>query len=269
MIHILKTEMFRLKKSGLFWAMLGVVATMPLVSVMINLLGVMVMDPAEMGIEMNVWQYIRTLDVTVLSLSGLPSLTGDSLFALICTSVFLSKEFGGGTFRNMLLANRSRKDLYISFLLIAVTIGAAYLGASFVSTLLFNALVFGFGTIGAAKVVTACVLSLTLGLISVIFLQSMMCMFMFGTRKLAVALACPLVFCIFAPAMLYSFVETFAQFGIVTEADMSWVPLYNLNMLDFTAIDGALIGKILLYLIPLTALFVSLGWITFRKADLK
>lgn len=271
MIHILKTEMFRLKKSGLFWAMLGVVATMPLVSVLLNVLlfNFVSLDASNMSVQYDVWELMRTSNITIETLSALPSLTGDSLFALICTSVFLSKEFGGGTFRNMLLANRSRRDVYISFLLIAVTIGAAYLGASFVSTLLFNALVFGFGTIGAAKVVTACVLSLTLGLISVIFLQSMMCMFMFGTRKLAVALACPLVFCIFAPAMLYSFVETFAQFGIVTEADMSWVPLYNLNMLDFTAIDGALIGKILLYLVPLTALFISLGWITFRKADLK
>ena len=270
MINILHTEFFRLKKSALFWSLFGVCAALPLVSVLLNAVSVSMLESGDIGVEFdNVWDYVRTLNITVEVLSGLPRLSGDSLFALICTSIFLSKEFSGGTFRNMILANRSRRELYLSYLLMAVTIGASYLGVTFVSTLLFNGIVFGFGTMTAAKVITACILSLALGLISVIFLQSMMCMFMFGTRKLAVALTCPLVICIVAPSFIYSFVETFAQFGLITSADMSWIPLYNLNLLNLAQNDGALIGKILLYIIPLTALFGSMGWVTFRKADLK
>ena len=52
--------------------------------------------------------------------------------------------------------------------------------------------------------------------------------------------------------------------------DLSWVPLYNSSMFDFTSkVDGALVGKVLLYNIPLSALFITLGWVSFRKADLK
>ena len=268
MINILQTEFFRLKKSALFWSLFGVCAAIPLLSLLLNLASVQYLDMQDTGLD-NVWEYVRSLNITGEMLSGLPSLSGDSLFALICTSIFLSKEFSGGTFRNMLLANRSRKEVYLSFLVVAITIGASYLGITFASTLLFNGVVFGFGTMTGAEAVTTCVLALAMGLISVIFLQTVMCMFMFLTRKLAVALACPLVICIVAPTFVYSFVETFATMGMITETDMSWIPLYNLNLLDLTNVDGALIGKILLYLVPLTALFGSLGWIFFRKADLK
>ena len=269
MINILKTEFFRLKKSTLFWALFGVCAALPLLSVLLNLLGFEMLVTVDNGMEYDTWEVIRKSNITVASLSDLPSLSGDSLFALICTSIFLCKEFSGGTFRNMLLANRSRREVYLSFLLMAVTIGATYLGVNFVSRLLFNGAIFGFGTMKAAEVFSACVIALALGLISVIFLQTMMCMFMFGTRKLAVALACPLVICIIAPATLFSFIEVFASLGLISETDLSWIPLYNLNLLNLTDIDGALIGKILLYLLPLTALFGSMGWVTFRKADLK
>ena len=269
MIYILKTEFFRLKKSALFWSLFGVCAAMPLISVFLNVGLSFSLGNTDTGVEYDIWEIMRSSNITGLTLSALPSLSGHALYALICTSIFLSKEFSGGTFRNMLLANRSRKDVYLSFLLMAVTIGATYLGITFVSSLLFNGIIFGFGTMTASEVIAACVLSLALGLVSVIFLQTIMCLFMFSTRKLSVALACPLVICIVVPAMLYSFVETFAQVGIINETDMSWIPLYNLNLLDLTAIDGALIGKILIYLIPLAILFGLLGWVTFRKADLK
>ena len=268
MTNILKTEFFRLKKSALFWALFGVCAALPLLSVLLNMFVVM-LQLSESTVEFNAWELMRNSDVTVLFLSDLPRLAANSLFALICTSIFLSKEFSGGTFRNMLLANRSRREVYLSFLLMSVTISCCYMGASFVSTLLFSGAIFGFGTVSAAKVVAACVIALAMSLISEVFLQTMMCMFMFSTRKLAVALACPLVITIIVPSFVISFVGVFAEMGFVTATDMSWIPLYNLSLLDLTAIDGALIGKILLYLIPLTVLFGVIGWFTFRKADLK
>ena len=270
MIQILQTEFFRLKKSALFWSLFCVVAVLPLFSVLINLLYARLLDTVDIGVEFDsAMEYIKSLNITGAALSALPSLSGDSLFALICTSIFLSKEFTGGTFRNMLLANRSRRDIYLSFMIVAVTIGATYMGVNYVSTLLFNGIMFGFGTMSATSAITACIVAPALALVSVIFLQCIMCLFLFGTRKLAVSLACPLVICILAPSFIVSFVEVFAAFGKITETDMSWIPLYNLNLLNLTAIDGALIGKILLYLVPLGALFGFLGWITFQKADLQ
>lgn len=270
MINILQTEFFRLKKSKLFWALFGVCAGLPLVSALLELVLLSGMSSLETGVEYDIWTVIRSSNIGGAAISSIPNLSADlQLFGLICTSIFLCKEFSGGTFRNMLLANRKRSEVYLSFLLIAVTVGTTYLGVYFASTLLFYGAIFGFGSMTAANVVTACVLSLTMGLLSVMFIQSMMCMFMFSTRKLAVALACPLVISILVPSFIFSFVETFATLGLITPTDMSWIPLYNLNLLDLTNIDGALIGKILLYIVPLTALFGSLGWIFFRKADLK
>ena len=269
MVSILRTEFFRLKKSALFWALLFVCALLPAVSVLINYLSVKALSGMDMGVEFDVWEYIKTVNVTGEVLSALPRLTGDSLFALICTSIFLTKEFSDGTYRNILLANRSRRELYHSFLVMALTVGASYFVASYVSTILFNAVVFGFGTMVPLSVVTACVIAFAMGMVSVVFLQSMTCMFLFVSRKLSVALVCPLVISILAPTFIYSFVEVFAEYGIISSMDMTWIPLYNLNLLDLTNIDGALIGKIFLYLIPLSVLFYLLGWASFKKADLK
>ncbi|MCH5151827.1 MAG: ABC transporter permease [Clostridiales bacterium] len=272
MISILQTEFFRLKKSKLFWILLAVTAVLPLISALLNLgLFMLAEGTYEIeGIEVNMWELLRSSDMLGSGLAGLTSFMGDSFIALICTSIFLSKEFSGGTFRNMLLANKSRRELYLSYLTVAIVIGAAFLGASFVSTFVFWSAIFGFGGLSATTVITACLITIGMGLVSTIFVQTMMCMFMFGTRKLAVALVCPLVIAIIAPSILFSFVDTLTVFGVISEADLSWIPLYNAGLLtSVTDVDGALIGKILMYNVPLSVFFGFMGWVRFRKADLK
>ena len=272
MISILKTEFFRLKKSKLFWILLGVTAFLPLISALLNLainylaIDVVLPDGYEVG---SFWELIRSVDMLGQGLSSITSLTGDAFFALICTSIFLSKEFSGGTFRNMLLANKSRRELYLSYLFMAWIIGAIYFGAAFVGTFVFWSAIFGFGGLSATTIISALFLTLAMGLLSTVFVQTMMCMFMFGTRKMAVAIICPLVISVIAPSLLSSFVTTLTSLGILSELDLSWVPLYNTSMLYVTEIDGALVGKILMYNVPLAVLFGFMGWVTFRKADLK
>lgn len=274
MISILQTEFFRLKKSKLFWALLGVTAALPLVSALLNLGMYMLAGDSFLfeGLEMNMWEFVRSADADMFgqSMAALAPIMGDSFIALIFTSIFLSREFGGGTFRNILLANKSRRELYLSFLTVAVVIGAMFLGVSFVSTFVFSAAIFGFGGLPASTIITACLVALAMGLVSTIFVQSMMCMFMFGTRKLAVALICPLVIAMIAPSVFYSFIETLTVFEVISESDLSWIPLYNNTMLSsVTNLDGALCGKILLYNVPLSVFFGFMGWVGFRKADLK
>lgn len=276
MTNILQTEFFRLKKSKLFWVMFGVCAGLPLLSALINVFFVTFLGSmADAEVSVNMWEAIGMSGITGASLSELTSLMGNtSLLAVICTSIFLSKDFSYGTFRNTLLANKSRLKLYLSHLIMAVTMGACMLGASFVSVLIFNGAIFGFGSLSFAEVVTACITTLAMGLLSIILVQTMMCMFLFGTRKLAVALACPIAICMFAPAFLvvfidmYDILKIFAT-GQLTSTDLSWIPLYNTALLDVTNVDGALIGKILLYNVPLSVFFAFMGWVTFRKADLK
>lgn len=268
MKNIFQTLLFRLKKSTMFWVLFGACALLPLLEVGMNLLAFFLYNAIGVDEFTISWEAMKN-GITIGAMSALPAISLHAMLAIICTSIFLSKEFMDGTFRNALLANRSRRELYLSYLLMAVTIGGIMFGVNYLSTLLLNGAFFGFGDMAAADAVTACFVSLGLGLISVIFLQTMMCMFLFGTRKLAVALACPLVIAMIAPSVLYSFIDVFARFHLIKPTDMSWVPLYNLNLLSLFTIDGALIGKILLYLVPLTVLFGCLGWVSFRKADLK
>lgn len=273
MITILRTEFFRLKKSKLFWALLIVTAVVPLISALISLgvnyLAADFVLPDDYEID-SLWELIRSSDMFGQGMSSMTGIMGDcALFSVITTSIFLSKEFSGGTFRNMLLANKSRRDLYLSYLTIAIVIGAIFLGTEFVSTFIFWSAIFGFGGLSAGTVISACFVTLLMGLVSTIFVQTLMCMFMFCTRKMAVAIICPIVIAMIAPSFVISFVETFAMLGLATEADLSWVPLYNSTILSVTNIDGALVGKILMYNIPLSVFFGFMGWVTFRKADLK
>ena len=269
MVSIMQTEFFRLKKSKLFWALLGVTAALPLISALLNL-GIFLIAGSEFdGLEVNIWDLIRSTNMLGSGLSNLTTMMGDSFLALICTSIFLSKEFSGGTFRNMILANKSRRDLYLAFLSMALLIGAIYFGASFVSTFVFYSAFFGVGGLSAKTIISALFITLAMGLVSKIFVQTMMCMFMFGTRKLAVALICPLVICMIFPSFLITFIDVFVEFELLNKASLSWIPLYNTTMLSVIDIDGALVGKILMYNIPLSVFFGFMGWLRFRKADLK
>ena len=99
MFNILKSLLFRLKKSKMFWIMLAVVAFLPLLSLLLyklvlQLADVLVDMPLDLELEM----------VTSISMTEwvLPSSTVTFL-TLLCTSIFLCKEFSDGTIRNTLL----------------------------------------------------------------------------------------------------------------------------------------------------------------------
>ena len=276
MINILHTEFFRLKKSKMFWAMFGVSAGLPLVSALVYM--VLFGFLGSLGgaeIEINVWDYIRSVGIAEGAIGGTASVMSDAtLLSVICASIFLSRDFKNGIFRNMLLANKSRLELYLSHLVMSITIGACYLGANFATTLLFNGAIFGFGSLTAVKVITGCIVTLAMGLVSVALVQTTMCMFLFGTRKLAVALACPIAIFMVVTSFIVGFVQFYdiiniAVTGVMTTTDLSWIPLYNTALINIADIDGALIGKILMYNVPLAVFFGFMGWVTFRKADLK
>ena len=274
MTNILQTEFYRLKKSRLFWALFGVSAGLPLISPLLSLLllfGIYSLS-GESGVSID-WQTFRSLHLTTSMLSEYASVQNDaSLLAVICTGVCLSRNFAYGTYRNMLLAKHSRLEIYLSDLLTAMIVGASYIGVSIISSLLFGGLIFGFGT-SALNIFTAIITSIMLGLISIAFAQTLLCMFLFGTRKTSVALSCTIVICLVAPSLFEGLVQMLTLFEVFGASqiniDLSWVPLYNSSLLDLYDISWPLVGKIVLYLVPLSVFFGFMGWITFRKADLK
>lgn len=278
MNNILSVEFFRLKRSKLFWALFGVCTGLPLLNILFEIILMVAMVPVsgEAITPGDLWGSLRASNMTGTMLSSAPSVTGDCMIvSIICSAIFVSREFSFGTYRNMLIANRSRAEIYFSYLLMALTVGASFLGGNFASMLLFGGAIFGFGSVSAATALTEIVTAFTMGLVAVLFVQSMMCMFLFVTRKLAVALSCPLVICLLLPSILISIIEIATLFSSIEGTNFSfdwenWIPIYNSTTLDLSArVDGAHVGKILLYELPLSALFVGLGWVGFRKANLK
>lgn len=274
MTNILSTEFYRLKKSKMFWALFGVSTGLPILSMLLFIAFPPIINSFGGEMEVDGWDLIRSLNIPSLMLNEYASLLHISgLFAVICTSIFLSRDFSYGTFRNVLLANYSRLQLYLSHLVIALVVGASFLGGSMLTTLVFNGSVFGFYQMNALQVFTAIATAFALGLVSVAFAQTLMCMFLFATRKLSVTLACTIVITTFLPEIMGIIVELYGILGLVltdnVSLDYTWIPFFNAQLLNVADIDGALVGKILLYNVPVTVFFGFMGWVGFRKKDLK
>ena len=271
MINTLQLQFFRIKKSVTFWILLGLCLGLPLLSALFQLLliGLLNNGPIDWG------GIVEFGDVTVAELQSFASMSNDAaVLAVICTSVLLCKEFSGGTIRNIFLSDKSRAQVYGALSVVAVLIGAVYFTAYYLFTLMFNGLILGFGSLSAAQVANACLLSFALGLVAMLLSQSFVVMFLFCLRKTAATMVLSFVLMLVAPAVIQGVVEgclLVASINGTTVADaaLGWIPLYNVSMLDLSNPDGALIGKILLYELPLAALFFFLGWVALRKADIK
>ncbi|MCM1533236.1 MAG: ABC transporter permease [Corallococcus sp.] len=270
MISILRVELFRLKKSGLFWTMLGLCFAFPLLGFLSTIAFI-----GNVGEGVTVIDILKNAAVTESYLSSLTDiLSNASLFSLITVSIFLSKEFADGTVRNVILANKSRAQLYFSYYIIALFVGITYLLAQFIPVALIIAPVCGIGAMSAGEVVTSCLCSFALGLFAVLFTQSCVCMFLFGVRKQWAAWLLPLLVCAFGPAIFETIVAirelAMAFNGVeLSYAVKSWIPFVNANLFQPNAIDGGLILKIILYYGVFSAIFVASGYFTFEKADLK
>lgn len=277
MLNVLNTQLFRLKRSKLFWAMFTVCALLPVLGMIISSALIDFFQNA-FGDDAAGMMEILQLEGGALTLSSLAQLTqlgsDPALFSLICTSIFLSGEFSGGSIRNMVLANKSRTQIFLSFFSVSLIIGFSYLGVSYVSTLLCYGTVIGFTGVAVADAVTGCITSLLLGLLTITLVQAVVCFFLFITRKTGATVAFPLLVIILAPSIANTIVDIVTivktvNGQVVTPAALGWVPLYNVSLFSASKVDGALVGKIILYNAPLAALFAFFGWFAISKADLK
>lgn len=277
MISILSAEIYRLKKSKLFWILLGLCVVLPILRLllMIALAGII---EAAFGSDPDmsqVMELFRSLNMTNAALTDFASLLNNiTLFAIICTSVVLSKEFTDGTMRNVILANKSRKQMFFAYLLTAMIIGVAYLLANFATIMIVYAPFYGFGDSTAGQAVSSCFCSLALGLLTVAFAESCVVMFLFCVQKQWATILFPLLICIFAPSLMNTIVNIITvilalQQEYINELAMSWIPLANASLYNAGDIDGRLIGKIALYYSIFTAVFIVSGYFTFEKKDLK
>lgn len=280
MLNIVKSLLFRLKKSKMFWIMLGICALLPVLTLLlcltlIEIVKIFIEFPSDLGLSVTTHSMLTAL--------ASPSSTVNFL-ALLCVSIFLCKEFTDGTVRNALLSNKSRIELYSAYCLTALIIGGSFLVANFVSTLLALGIPFGFGDITFGQGLSSCLCSLLLGILSLVFVVSCVLMFMFATGKQSSSIVLPLLVVIFLPQIVTSVVDLISgliytiqmleQYGSVDipfefTMDESWIPLYNSYLYDSTAVEGALVGKISLYYVLFGALFTFLGGLASVKRDLK
>lgn len=281
MLNVVKSLLFRLKKSTMFWVMLGVCAALPLLELLLiefalNVANIFAPVTAEeLGLDTMLYETLSTL--------AAPSNIVNVL-ALLCVSIFLCKEFSDGTIRNTLLSNKSRVELFWAYALTAVIIGGSFLVAHFVATLLALGIPFGFGSATFGQGVLSCLSSLLLGILSLIFVISCVLTFTFATGKQSSSIVLPLLVMAFLPSIISAAVELVSgliytlqmlgQNGSVNVPfdffmDESWIPLHNATLFDASNLDGALIGKIVMYYVLFGGLFTFLGRLAAVKRDLK
>ena len=276
MINVLRLEFFRLKKSKLFWILLGVTALLPVISALATTLRLSVIDAiTSSGSEMSgaLEQFRSAVTTSIMSSLGMIGY-GATLLPLITASVVLSKEFADGTMRNAILANKKRSELYFAYVTVAFTVGAAYMSAFMMTSLIIIAPIYGFGDLTAGQIVSAIFCSLALGLLSIAFAQSCVCMFLFAVRKQWATILFPILITLLVPDIMQTaiiLITTILGFqgDTLSYTAMSWIPFYNASLFNAGAIDGALVGKIALYDLLFTAVFTVSGYFTFEKADLK
>ena len=275
MLNIVKSLLFRLKKSSMFWIMLAIIAFLPVLTLLLNQLVIELAEifvdmPLDMGLEMT----------TYMSLTELVSLSSNVNFlTLLCVSIFLCKEFTDGTIRNVLLSNKSRVSLYSAYGVVSLIIGGSFLVANFVSILLALAIPFGFGDVTPNQAISSVLCSLLLGILSLILVVSCVLMFLFATGKQAPSIMLPILVTLFLPGIMTSIVELVSslvmliQMGnpdalVGVDIDYTWVPLYNAMMYHSSSVDGALVEKRSLYYVVLCALLIFTGGHASAKKDL-
>ena len=273
MIDIIKVEFYRLKKSTLFWVMLGVSAATPIITVLLNVFLIAFMGMVDQST--NLMEFLRDAGMTSALLQQMSTSLNDlSLWPLIATAVILSKEFTDGTMRNVILANKSRTELYFGYLITAMIVAVSYFVAFLAVTLIVIAPIFGFQDADAGKVVSAIFCSLGLGIIATAFIETCVCMFLFGVRKQWATILFPILIW-YAPLMLINILVTvltsLAEAGQIASVEfLRWIPFcnmqYNYNPLNP---DGTVVGMHILYMAVFIAAFTCIGYFTFKKADLK
>lgn len=275
MIDIIKVELFRLKKSILFWVMLGLTAAIPLFGAISSLTVSGIVDEASGGLG----DLLRQIGLTNEYLSSAAQLSSwSAIFALITSAVVLSTEFTDGTMRNVVLANKSRAELYFAYLITSLIVAAAYFAAYFAVVLLIVAPIFGFSGLTAGEAVSACLCSFALGIVALVFVETCMCMCLFAIRKQWAAILIPLLISIFVPVLVTTFASLIltakALKGQISSPDeisliMRWIPFANTLLYNPADLDSATIGMSVLYTLLFSAAFVVLGYFVFKKADLK
>ena len=270
MINVLKAELFRLKKSKTYWIIHIVNVGLIFLSALL-LIGV---ESFIKSVGSSLFDKIDSYYTTTMLAEFATFASDSSILAVICSAIFLSREFTQGTMRNAILANKSRKELFFAYYIIALLIGVSYLLVAFVLQLALYGAMLGFGTESAASAATNIFTYFALGLCSVLFAQTCVTMFLFVTRRQSLTIILPLLICMLAPAIITSIIELILTANAITgsatpSTTLQCIPIYNMTTLNPNNPSGLNVGMIALYDVVMAAGLFAAGFFPFQKADLK
>ena len=272
MINILKAELFRLKKSKTYWVIF-------IINAALVILGCLMILGVEAFLKsLGEGSILEMLGLTVSAtamLSEFAAFSSDSaVLAIVCSAIFLSREFTQGTMRNAVLANKSRNELFFAYFIIAMIIGVSYFVTAFVLMLVLYGTMLGFGVESAAGAATNVFTYFALGLLSTLVAETCVCMFLFLTRKQSLTIVLPLLICLLAPSLISSLIELLLS-GVmmagnnISETALQCIPLYNFSTLNPANPSGLNVGMIALYDVLFAGAFFAAAFFPFQKADLK
>ena len=271
MKDIMKLELFQLKKSKLFWIMLALSFALPIFSMLLVLMFLAAFN-ITLGPLNALFESIPLITIFLQSMAEISSISG--ILALITMGVVLGKEFSGGTVRNIITANKSRRALFFSYFFVSLIVGVSYFLCHFMAIMLVGAPIFGFSILTAKQSLVAVFSSLGIGMLALIFTQSCVCMFLFCVRKQWAAIVLPLLIVVLVPSVFTLIVNMYSNVllagGMTTSYhSLYWVPFANLSLFFPASADGELIGAIVMYYVIFITVFIVSGYFTFKKADLK
>lgn len=272
MISILKVELFRLKKSTAFWVCFGLCIGLPLLSLLFLLaIDMLTKSLGDTGL---IADLLREAGGTLSMTQDFVAYSADNnVLALIASAVVLATEFSHGTVRNMIVANKKRSEIFLAYYVVALMIGAIYLFAQLAALLLFFGPVFGFGNLGAGQAITTLLCQFAMGLTAMLCVQTMICMFLFATRKTSLTILLPMLVVMLVPDIISGIVSivlvALSQNVTVSQTALQCIPFYNWQTLDILHPAGLNVSMVCLYNLLFTGLFFLCGISTFRKTDLK
>ncbi len=201
--------------------------------------------------------------------SAAGTFSAGNLLAAYFVWSFLREELAGDSVQNTILTGSKRSVIYGGYLLTAGIIGVFFKLLELATTVIACYLLYGFGDATFFSILTACFMTLIIGLVTAIFLQSLICLFTLIFRKKARASFWLFALLIIVPSVIDEIIGTMYDAQQLTYEALCWLPLYNVNLFDASIIDGALAAQILLYVLPLTALLTWLGILLFEKTDIR
>ena len=266
MTKVLSTLWFRLTKSKMLIVLLALVAGMALIDIGLYTMLPYILSGEEMGSLEAVMDLSDMFSLTVTSVARSDSYA--SMITVIFVALFLGADFSEGTIRNAILSNKSRWQIFGAYLVVATGACLVFVGVQTAVYLVYLACSNGFADYTTAQVVSGIFSAVGSGFVSCLLMATTALFVLVGTQKKVLAIILPLALNMVC-ATAFEIVVTLGQMLGSSLGFLQWIPFAQQMFFDAGAVEGALLGKILLVNGLLAIGEGACGYFVFAKAQLK